>query len=56
MVDENEGTGEGVHQELEEEAFCDLKAIDDNVKFEEAVVCEVVRKDVKLGIKNDGIC
>ena len=41
---------------MEEEAFCDLKAIDDNMKFKGAVVCEVVHKDVKLGIKNEGIC
>ena len=54
MVDENERTGEGVEvvEELEVEAFCELKDIDDNMQLEGEVVCE----DVELGIKNERVC
>ena len=47
VVDENERTGEGVEvvEELEVEAFCELKDIDDNVQLGGEVVCE----DVELG-------
>ena len=53
-VDENERTGKGVEvvEGLEEEAFCELKDIDDNMELEGEVVCE----EVKLGIKNEGVC
>ena len=53
VVDENEWTGERVEvvEELEEEALCELKDIDDNVELEVEVVCE----EVKLGIKNGGV-
>ena len=53
-VNENERTGKGVEvvEELEEEAFCELKDIDDNMELEGEVVCE----EVKLGIKNEGVC
>ena len=58
LVDENERTGEVVEvaEELEEEAFCELNDIDDNVELEGEVVCEEVCKEVKLGIKNEGVC
>ena len=57
VVDENERTGKEVEvvEELEEEAFCELKDIDDNVELEEEVVCEEVCEEVKLGIKNEGV-
>ena len=53
VVDENERTGKEVEvvEELEEEAFCELKDIDDNVELEGEVVCE----EVELGIKNEGV-
>ena len=53
VVDENERTGEVVEvvEELEEEAFCELKDIDDNVELEGVVVCE----EVELGIKNRSV-
>ena len=53
VVDVNERTGEGVEvvKGLEEEAFCELKDIDDNVELEVEVVCE----EVEFGIKNGGV-
>ena len=52
-MDENERTGVGVEvvKELEEEAFCELKDIDDNEELEGEVVC----KEVKFGIKNERV-
>ena len=52
VVIENERTGEGVEvvEELEEEAFCELKDIDDNVEFEVQVVCEEVELGIKMGV------
>ena len=52
VVNENERTGEGVAvvEELEEEAFCELKDIDDNVEFEVEVVCEEVELGIKMGV------
>ena len=47
LVDENERTEKGM-EEWEEEAFCELKDIDDKVELEGEVVCE----EVKLGIEN----
>ena len=57
FVDENERTGRGVEvvKELEEEAFCELKDIVDNMELEGEVVCEVVCEEVELGIKNEGV-
>ena len=53
VVNENERTGEGVEvvEELEKEAFCELKDIDNNVELEVEVVCE----EVELEIKNGGV-
>ena len=58
LVDENERTGKEVEvvEELEEEAFCEMKDIDDNVELEGEVVYGEVCKEVELGIKNDGVC
>ena len=52
VVNENERTGEGVEvvEELEEEAFCELKDIDDNVELEVDMVCEVVELGIKKGV------
>ena len=59
VVDENERTGKEVEvvEELEEEAFCELKDIDDNVvqELEGEVVCEEVCEEVELWIKNEGV-
>ena len=57
VVDENERTGREVEvvEELEEEAFCELKDIDDNVELEGEVVYEEVCEEVELGIKNEGV-
>ena len=53
LVNENERTEEGVElvEELEEEAFCELKDVDDNVELEVEVVCE----EIELGIKNGDV-
>ena len=58
VVDENERTGKEVEvvKELKEEAFCELKDIDDNMELEGGVVCEEVCEEVELGIKNEGVC
>ena len=45
-----------VVEELKEEAFCELKDIDDNVELEGEVVCEEVCEEVELGIKNERVC
>ena len=52
VVNENERTGEGVEvvEELEEEAFCELKDIDYNVELEVEVVCEEVELGIKMGV------
>ena len=56
LVNENERTGKEVEvvEELEEEAFCEYKDIDDNVELEGEVVCGEVCEKVELGIKNEG--
>ena len=51
LVNENERT-----EELEEEAFCELKDVDDNMELEGEVVCEVVCKEDEVGLKNEGVC
>ena len=58
LVNENERTEEGVElvEELEEEAFCELKDVDDNMELEGEVVCEVVCKEDEVGLKNEGVC
>ena len=52
VVNENERTWEGVEvvEELEEEAFCELKDIDDNVELEVEVVCEEAELGIKMGV------
>ena len=52
MVDENERTRERVEEveELEEEASCELKDIDDKVELEGEVVCEEFKRWIKNGV------